>query len=144
MTNNSRATQAPSLIPATALGFLWSGSAGGRCRLRAPPQSVALQQSDDDSHGCSRTGLYPIGEISPKGYSHHVSVAIDICTRLGRRIRRLRQQRGWTQTYLAEHTGLGRAFISNLENGRKEACLRSLEILAIGFDMPLSQLFRDL
>lgn len=114
---------------------------------------VAYEPSDSPSPfsgpmtvrtGCSGTGLYPIGEISPKGYSHHASVAIDICTRLGRRIRRLRQQRGWTQTYLAEHTGLGRAFISNLENGRKEACLRSMEILAIGFDVSLSQLFRDL
>lgn len=64
----------------------------------------------------------------------------EVCVRFGRRVRRLRQQRGWTQTYLAVHTGLGRPFISNVENGRKEPCLRSLEILALAFDMSLSQL----
>jgi len=56
----------------------------------------------------------------------------------------LRQQRGWTQTYLAVHTGLGRPFLSNVENGRKEPCLRSLEILALAFDMSLAQLMSRL
>jgi transcriptional regulator with XRE-family HTH domain len=47
-----------------------------------------------------------------------VAVATDVCIRLGHRIRALRQRRGWTQTYLAVHTGLGRAFISDLERGK--------------------------
>lgn len=71
-------------------------------------------------------------------------MATDVCIWLGRRIRALRQRRGWTQTYLAVHTGLGRAFISDLENGKKEPCLRSLEILAAGFEISLSQLFARL
>jgi len=82
--------------------------------------------------------------MPPKEYSHAVWVAIDVCIRLGLRIRTLREQRGWTQTYLAVHTGLGRAFISDLENGKKEPCLRSLEILAAGFQLSLSQLFSRL
>jgi transcriptional regulator with XRE-family HTH domain len=56
----------------------------------------------------------------------------------------LRLQRGWTQTYLAVHTGLGRVFISDIETGKKEPCLRSLEILAVGFEMSLAQLFSRL
>jgi len=71
-------------------------------------------------------------------------VATDVCIRLGRRIRGLRRRRGWTQTYLAVHTGLGRAFISDLENGKKEACLRSLQILAAGFEISLSHLIARL
>lgn len=67
----------------------------------------------------------------------------DICVRIGRKVRKLRKQHGWTQDYLAVHSGLGRAFISNVENGRKEPCLRSLEILAVAFEMSLSQLFRN-
>ena len=59
-------------------------------------------------------------------------------------MRKLRRERGWTQTYLAVHTGLGRPFISNLETGKKEPCLRSLEILAIAFDLSLAQLMRGL
>jgi hypothetical protein len=47
-----------------------------------------------------------------------------------------------TQTYLAVHTGLGRPFISNVETGKKEPCLRSVEILAMGFEMSVSQLMR--
>jgi transcriptional regulator with XRE-family HTH domain len=54
----------------------------------------------------------------------------------------LRQQRGWSQTYLSVHSGLGRPFISNVERGQKELCLRSLEILALAFDMSLSQFLR--
>jgi transcriptional regulator with XRE-family HTH domain len=59
-------------------------------------------------------------------------------------VRKLRRDRGWTQTYLAVHTGLGRPFISNLETGKKEPCLRSLEILALAFDLSLSRLMRGL
>ena len=68
----------------------------------------------------------------------------DVCVRLGKRIRKLRLDRGWTQTYLSVHTGLGRPFISNIERGEKEPCLRSLEILAIAFDMSLSRLLRKI
>ena len=68
----------------------------------------------------------------------------DVCVRFGKRVRRLRKERGWTQTYLAVHTGLGRPFISNLETGKKEPCLRSQEILAMAFDLSLAQLMRGL
>jgi transcriptional regulator with XRE-family HTH domain len=66
----------------------------------------------------------------------------DVCKRVGSRIRKLRQERGWTQTYLSVHSGLGRPFISNIERGQKELCLRSLEILAMAFEISLSQLMR--
>lgn len=70
-------------------------------------------------------------------------MAKDICARLGAKIRRLRKDRGWTQTYLSVHTGLSRTFISDLELGRKEPCLRSLEILAGGFGTSVSELLAD-
>jgi transcriptional regulator with XRE-family HTH domain len=46
--------------------------------------------------------------------------------------------------YLAEHTGLGSVYISQLEHGRKEPGLRTIEILALGFDMTPSQLLRGI
>ncbi len=70
-------------------------------------------------------------------------MATDICVRFGKRIRKLRTERGWTQIDLAVHTGLGRVFISDLERGKKEPCLRSIEILAIAFEMTVPQLFRS-
>jgi len=68
----------------------------------------------------------------------------DVCVRFGKRIRKLRLERGWTQTYLSVHTGLGRPFISNIERGQKEPCLRSVEILALAFEISLSQLTRGI
>ncbi len=38
---------------------------------------------------------------------------------------------------MAAHTGIGRAHISNLETGKKEARLRTLEILVKTFDMTI-------
>ena len=70
-------------------------------------------------------------------------MATDICIRFGKRIRKLRTERGWTQIDLAVHTGLGRVFISDVERGKKEPCLRSVEILAIAFEMTIPQLFRS-
>jgi transcriptional regulator with XRE-family HTH domain len=70
-------------------------------------------------------------------------MATDICVRFGKRIRALRKERGWTQVDLAVHTGLGRVFISDLERGKKEPCLRSIEILAIAFELTVPQLFRS-
>ncbi len=71
-------------------------------------------------------------------------MARDICVRFGSRIRKLRQQRGWTQVYLSQHTGLGSVYISQLEHGKKEPRLRTIEILAMSFDMTPSQLLRGL
>lgn len=68
----------------------------------------------------------------------------DVCVRFGKKIRKLRIERGWTQTDLAVHTGIGRPFLSNLENGRREPCLRLVEVLAMSFEMSMSQLMRGI
>lgn len=71
-------------------------------------------------------------------------VSSDICVRFGNRLRALRKQRGWTQVYMAEHVGMDRSFISDLENGKKEICIRNLEVLARAFDVSVSQLLTRL
>jgi transcriptional regulator with XRE-family HTH domain len=63
----------------------------------------------------------------------------DVCVRVGRRVRELRKAKGWNQDDLALHIGLGRTYISNVEGGRKNPSLRSLEIFALGFKMTLSE-----
>jgi transcriptional regulator with XRE-family HTH domain len=62
--------------------------------------------------------------------------------RFGRRLRKLRADRGWSQAYLAEVSGIGRSHISELENGRREAGLRVLEMLAVSFDLTTSELLK--
>jgi transcriptional regulator with XRE-family HTH domain len=69
-------------------------------------------------------------------------MANDISVRLGRRLQGLRNKRGWTQAYLAEVSGIGRSHISELENGRREAGLRVLEMLAVSFEISVSELLK--
>ena len=45
---------------------------------------------------------------------------------------------------MAEHVGMDRSFISDLENGKKEICLRNLELLATTFGMTVSNLLSGL
>jgi transcriptional regulator with XRE-family HTH domain len=69
-------------------------------------------------------------------------MAIDIYTRVGRKIRLLRESRGWTQQQLADMTGIGRVHVSELENGKREAGLRMLERLAETFEISVSDLLK--
>jgi len=71
-------------------------------------------------------------------------VSTDICVRFGKRLRTLRKRHGWTQVYMAEHVGMDRSFISDLENGKKEICIRNLGVLADAFGMSVSQLLTRL
>ncbi|MGO9317419.1 MAG: helix-turn-helix domain-containing protein [Terracidiphilus sp.] len=63
----------------------------------------------------------------------------DICARVGERVRELRKAKGWNQDGLAQHTGLGRTYISNVERGHKNPSLRSLQIFATCFKMSVSE-----
>ena len=63
---------------------------------------------------------------------------------LGKRIRELRKRKGWRQIDLAEHAKLNENFISDLELGRKEVCLRSLKKIASGLGVPLKELMDGL
>ena len=41
---------------------------------------------------------------------------------------------------MAEHVGMDRSSISDLENGRKEICIRNLDLLATAFGITISKL----
>lgn len=45
---------------------------------------------------------------------------------------------------MAEYVGMDRSFISDLENGKKEICLRNLQLLATTFDMTVAKLLSGL
>lgn len=62
-------------------------------------------------------------------------MATDICVRIGRRMRVLRTERGWTQDMLADHAALTREHVSELENGHKEMGVRTLERIAQAFEV---------
>jgi len=69
-------------------------------------------------------------------------MASDICARVGRRIKELRQEKGWSQQLLADHAEMERAHLSRLEEGRREAGLRVLERIALALDVEVEDLVR--
>lgn len=71
-------------------------------------------------------------------------MARDICIALGKRIRQLRKERGWRQIDLAEEAGVHENYVSDLEMGRKEICLRTLQTVAKAFGMKTTNLLEGL
>lgn len=68
----------------------------------------------------------------------------NITARFGLRLRGLRLKRGWTQVVMAEKVGIDRSYISDMERGKKNVCLPTLEILALAFEITISQLLKNL
>jgi transcriptional regulator with XRE-family HTH domain len=60
--------------------------------------------------------------------------------RFGARIKALRLKAKWSQEDLAEKAGVGRVFISQIENGHKDVCLGVIEALAGSFEKSISEL----
>lgn len=71
-------------------------------------------------------------------------MAKDICVLVGQRIKALRTAKGWTQTYLSIHAGVGRNYISDVELGKKEIGLRNLYLLAQSLDVSLEDVVKGL
>jgi transcriptional regulator with XRE-family HTH domain len=55
----------------------------------------------------------------------------NITARFGIRLRQLREKRGWTQVVMADTVGIDRNYISDIERGKKNVCLATLEVLAL-------------
>lgn len=71
-------------------------------------------------------------------------MARDICVSLGKRIRQLRKERGWRQIDLAAQIGINENYVSDLELGKKEICIRTLKATASAFGIPLHELVKDI
>ncbi len=64
----------------------------------------------------------------------------DVRVRFGRRIRQLREERGWTQEDVAKRFGIDRSFLSDIERGHRNVSLITQETLAEGFGITLAKL----
>ncbi len=85
-----------------------------------------------------------MADLSSKDYKQDGLVSTPIGVRFGSRLRELRKRRGWTQVRAAEELGIDRSYISDMERGKKNVCLPTMEVLAQGFEMSLAQLVRGL
>jgi len=68
----------------------------------------------------------------------------EVRQKLGARIRRLREQRGWSQETFAHESGFARSFTSGLELGKKDIRLSTILKLSRIFGLSISQLFKNL
>lgn len=65
---------------------------------------------------------------------------MDVRDRLGRNLRRLRQERDWSQEELAHEAGLHRNYISDLERGVHKPTITVVDRLAQTLGAPIGQL----
>jgi transcriptional regulator with XRE-family HTH domain len=51
---------------------------------------------------------------------------------------------GWTQVDMGEKLGIDRSYISDMERGKKNVCLPTLETIADGLGITVSQVVKGL
>jgi DNA-binding XRE family transcriptional regulator len=61
--------------------------------------------------------------------------------KLGKRVRALRLDQGWTQEELAHRSGLNRSYMSEVERGRSDVSLSTLQKIARSLGISLAELF---
>lgn len=63
---------------------------------------------------------------------------------IGKRIRALREAKGWTQTDMAVNLDMNRGHISDIEQRKREAGLITLQIIARGLETTMARLLKGL
>jgi transcriptional regulator with XRE-family HTH domain len=72
------------------------------------------------------------------------SVGHALLVKLGKRIRALRKRKGWTQTDMAVYLDMNRGHISDIERGKREVGLITLQVIATGLDTTMAILLKGL
>ena len=62
---------------------------------------------------------------------------------IGKRIARLRKEKGWTQANLAKATGLSKGYIAAIEEEGKIPRIKTLARIAACLDVDLGELLRE-
>lgn len=86
--------------------------------------------------------MFGISNILADHSGNDWEMAISFPVRLGRRLSELREKHGLSQTQLADMAGVGRAHLSQIENGAVAARIDTLHALARGLDLKLEELFK--
>lgn len=55
---------------------------------------------------------------------------MDVRARLGHNVRRLREEKGWSQEDYADRAGIHRTYVSDIERGRRNPTITVVEKLA--------------
>ena len=76
--------------------------------------------------------------------TRHVRVAKraeSVARTLGKRIRQLRRDKGWSQEHLADEAGMHRTYLWGIERGVRNPCIRHLSQIADALGMSVGALF---
>lgn len=65
---------------------------------------------------------------------------MNICQRLGRNVRGLREAKGWSQEDYADRAGIHRTYVSDIERGKRNPTITVVEKLAAPFEIEASEL----
>lgn len=67
-----------------------------------------------------------------------------LLVKFGKRIKALRKKKGWTQTDMAVYLDMNRGRISDIERGKREVGIITLQVIAAGLDTTMGNLLRGL
>ena len=65
---------------------------------------------------------------------------MDIRQRLGTNVRRLREEKGWSQEDYADRAGIHRTYVSDIERGKRNPTVTVVEKLAGPFEVASGRL----
>lgn len=80
-------------------------------------------------------------------YRHHGSMSSSthvLLVHLGKRLQALRKAKGWTQTDLAVYLDMNRGHISDIELGKREVGIITLQVIARGLGTTMAKLLKGL
>lgn len=67
-----------------------------------------------------------------------------LLAKLGKRIQTLRKKKGWTQTDMAVYLDMNRGHISDIELGKREVGIVTLQVIARGLETTMAALLKGL
>jgi transcriptional regulator with XRE-family HTH domain len=68
----------------------------------------------------------------------------DIQVELGKKIRQLREERGYSQESFAQECGLDRTYISGIERGKRNVSIQNIHVIASTLGIKISELFDNI
>lgn len=68
---------------------------------------------------------------------------VDVRLRLARNLRRLREQKGWSQEKFAFEANIHRTYVSDIERGARNPTITVVEKLAVPFGVTASELLAE-
>jgi DNA-binding XRE family transcriptional regulator len=80
-------------------------------------------------------------------YGHHERVSSinhALLVQIGKRVQLLRKRKGWTQIDMAVALDMNRGHISDIEKGKREVGIITLQVIARGLGTTMSELLRRL